>query len=487
MTEAKCLVRDPLTPWTAEPLKIPAGDSIKLIRICHPSYPDLINDFFCFRALDLATEETPIYANAEGNDPPSSDDDIKAYNRAAGVHHGTVALACFIVAGNRPGILSPTRIPSPEELDRLVADSRNNVETRYNSLLKEELYYYYTNDYFTTRMYDVVIDFQAWEYPTAELLSQCDPFSIWKTSHDESKLLPSEPLLVSDLSWYTKARDGGCRLTGTVDACNAAHLIPEMHQEWWHRQAMRRYCRGTKTGADPTLVPENLISLRKDVHFVFDEAGYCFTVKNGIFVAHFLRFEFPDTLKLLHNRPLRAPKSIPLQYLLARFAWSVIKSIDGEFAMFRVKQRIKRKKAKHAEGPGESSRAGSKKTASGKASEKEPCRKGVIPKKRKSAAAKINDEDMKVNFEGDEAEEYRRLGEFIGRDMPKGFFDLRKDRSKFKLNVVQEDIVDRVIYYPGCEKAYKLAKDYTETHPEVRAVSNPEGPWMEVTEDESDI
>ncbi|KAK6343995.1 hypothetical protein TWF696_007646 [Orbilia brochopaga] len=142
MAEAKHLIRDPLTPWNAVPLKIPADNSIKLISICHPSYPDTKNEFFCFRAIDFAAED--VQANAEDDGTLTSGEDITAYNNAAGIHHGTVAFACFLIAGNKPGVLSPTRISSSQELDSLVASLHPHPELWYDSLLKEKLYYYYT-------------------------------------------------------------------------------------------------------------------------------------------------------------------------------------------------------------------------------------------------------------------------------------------------------------------------------------------------------
>ncbi|KAJ6260354.1 hypothetical protein Dda_4580 [Drechslerella dactyloides] len=443
MTEPKHLIRDPLTPWTAAPLKIPGDGSIKFISIRHPSYPDSKNEFFCFRAFDFATDETVVHAQPAGIDTLTSNDDIKAYDNAAGIHHGTVAFACFLVAGNQPGILSPSRISSPEELASLVAESRLNSETWYHGLLKKELYYYYTNDYFTNQGYNIITDFRLWEYPSAEILNQCDPFSIWKTSHDNSEMLP--PALygpVSDLSSNIKARDGGCRLTGTIDACDVVHIIPEMHKEWWYDQGMRRYCGRTKTGADPTFVPDNLISLRKDVRYVFDQAGYCFTVK-----THSL-------LGVEEKKGKKAKKPDPTDE----------QESDDEGDYDADDQGGDQGKRKHV---------------------KEASRKTAGLKKRKDAVAEMGEKDMKAEY-GDEADDYRQPGELIRRDMPKDFFNIENDRSKFNLNAIQEDIVDRVIYYPGCEKAFELGREYMGKHPEVRAVSDPQGPWMEAVEDESD-
>ncbi|KAK6343994.1 hypothetical protein TWF696_007645 [Orbilia brochopaga] len=140
------------------------------------------------------------------------------------------------------------------------------------------------------------------------------------------------------------------------------------------------------------------------------------------------------------------------------------------------------------------SKVGSRKTPDGLASGKHFSRKRarlekrclVNQEKRKGVVAEMRQDNTKPEYEEDEAEEYRRLGELIGNDMPENFFDLETDRSKFNLNPIQEDIVDRVIYYPGCENTFKMAREYMDQNPEVRAVSNPEGPWMEEAEEPFD-
>ncbi|KAK6517409.1 hypothetical protein TWF281_004066 [Arthrobotrys megalospora] len=467
------LARGHLTPWSPSPLQVPHRMDMKRTNVRHPFYPDNVNTFYVSLALDTSHAETPAYTAAK-NDLLTTDEDIKSHTAVAGTHHGTLAFACFILSGNKPGVLSATKVTSSGELDDLVAEALADSEDYYNNVLKEEFYYYYTVDYFTNPNYEIVSKFSEWIYPDDATLESCLVFKSWETAYEKSENTMKPPEVPqSVLSFAVKVRDDGCRLTRNLDACDAAHIVPEMEKKWWDRHGMSRFCQAGNESSDPTAVIENLISLRKDIHFVFDQAGYCFSVK------------YPDSLRLLHNRPLRAPKSISLPYLVTRFAWTILRfgypkfvcvqtDNGGSSHQLGVEAEGQDDNQEKSEAQGEGAEAGPAEPPSAGAALSKP-----TTRSRTRAAGKRKNPPSQLETR---MKKYSELGKLIERDLPPGFFNTADKGDPVPLTYWQKELVERTRYYPGCENALKLEEEYRQCHPEVYSLSNPEGPWMDVDE-----
>lgn len=110
-----------------------------------------------------------------------------------------------------------------------------------------------------------------------------------------------------------------------------AHIIPAQEQAWYDRNGMRRYSGfGHKSLGDVG----NMIRLRRDLHYIFDNRKLVFVPKApspsdaAYWVAHAMDYS-KDLLALYHNLQLHDISGIPREYLLARFAWTIFPDMEG--------------------------------------------------------------------------------------------------------------------------------------------------------------
>jgi len=121
-------------------------------------------------------------------------------------------------------------------------------------------------------------------------------------------------------------RDVCCRITGFQDLCENAHLIPRAELPWFILNSMRTYNRHLRNPTKPRFQiddPRNGVLMRQDLHTAMDNGMFCVVCKEGSFVPHFLQ-ESIDLGRLYHNVEFRLSADACLEFLFARFAWSIL-------------------------------------------------------------------------------------------------------------------------------------------------------------------
>jgi hypothetical protein len=133
----------------------------------------------------------------------------------------------------------------------------------------------------------------------------------------------------STLGSAIRQRDITCRVTAFYNGTEAAHLIPEHESQWFNSNSMAEY------NGDLLLDPNNLLRdlgnavlLRSDIHTAFDNRKFVFFPKDReSLVLHMLE-PTRDIGVLYHNTRLSMP-FCSLEFLFARFAWSIFPSLSG--------------------------------------------------------------------------------------------------------------------------------------------------------------
>lgn len=137
-----------------------------------------------------------------------------------------------------------------------------------------------------------------------------------------------------------------CVLSNYGDGLEMAHLLPASEDDWWLANQMQQYSPTQLFSSDPIDGPANLVTLRADLHRVFDERHFCFVPKVGEqssrdsaeadmataeqtppqFVLHVFNSTPSGQLpSLWHNRAVHnIPATVAVECLFARFAWTVL-------------------------------------------------------------------------------------------------------------------------------------------------------------------
>ncbi|KAI1758666.1 hypothetical protein GGR53DRAFT_516313 [Hypoxylon sp. FL1150] len=125
------------------------------------------------------------------------------------------------------------------------------------------------------------------------------------------------------------ARDQTCRVTQYGMGVEAAHLVPKKAQPWFTLNSMKWYA---KTPDDVNAIDDmnNLLLLRADIHYMLDcreliivpkklEDRYVFVLK----VIKSKKRYLYDAYEIYHNRICQDFLGVRIEYLFARFAWSI--------------------------------------------------------------------------------------------------------------------------------------------------------------------
>lgn len=236
-----------------------------------------------------------------------------------GIHYGLAHDACAIIADNRhDGWLTATR-------------DGERIEAHWDDILPLGNYWYHVPDKSggTTIISDapyrwpVVTCFQDFEFP--ETLPDT-----WSRI-----ILPESPVNTGSQSTYsslTRARDITCRISNHATGVQVAHICPEHERDWFMSNSMPQY--NSNISLDPQNLlndMSNLILLRSDLHTAFDDRKFVIYPKDGnvdSFVVHMLE-PTSDIGSLYHNSRTHPIHACRIQFLYARFAWSIFPAISG--------------------------------------------------------------------------------------------------------------------------------------------------------------
>ncbi|THW63456.1 hypothetical protein D6D19_09650, partial [Aureobasidium pullulans] len=163
-------------------------------------------------------------------------------------------IACAIVAGNRwEGCFSEERTGS-----RITAP-------KDGILLAKEYYFRVLDD---AEQYPLAPSFADWLFPHEYLTSIWPQLSV--SDMPPRRALPPEGGLIDALL----AQDIACRLTDTVEGTEHAHLVLGSEVARFQQNTMFRYGVSPRPEVEPIHVLRNALSLRSDIHIVFDQRRF---------------------------------------------------------------------------------------------------------------------------------------------------------------------------------------------------------------------
>ncbi|KAI6564719.1 hypothetical protein MCOR04_009048, partial [Pyricularia oryzae] len=196
------------------------------------------------------------------------------------------------------------------------------VQRPSDGLLRGREYLFCLEDVDISERYPIVHSFHNWRFPHDNLPPQWAQLDI--PDYIPPPLHPG-PLAVP-------GRDGGCRISGYIDAVELAHLIPVKEKEWFVSNQMSKYCRFTTSQHRMLSDDQNIILLRSDLHHLFDARRIALVPKQididtsrpPKLLLHVLEPGSSMQLApLYHNRCLQQIRGVSKEFLFARFAWSL--------------------------------------------------------------------------------------------------------------------------------------------------------------------
>ncbi|KAH8745660.1 hypothetical protein F5883DRAFT_438675 [Diaporthe sp. PMI_573] len=240
----------------------------------------------------------------------------------AGVHHHTALRACQIIANNAfHGYLATDR------------DGQDAVAVAQDGILSEDNYWFIVerrdgDDEVEQRqgrdVYPVVPSFEDWQFPH-------DDFLVFA--------VPALP------------RPTRCVLSNHSYSINKAHLVPSACIKWFRINSMKRY----EDEQHPTMRfinnTHNTLTIRADLHTMWDAHIFAFVPKRGQFVAHVLAAPTPGAREFAaewHNQPAQryAFKDIANQYAFAKFAQAIFMLLKPFIAFTPTGKYVARLQAK---------------------------------------------------------------------------------------------------------------------------------------------
>ncbi|KAH6718742.1 hypothetical protein BKA61DRAFT_262195 [Leptodontidium sp. MPI-SDFR-AT-0119] len=133
----------------------------------------------------------------------------------------------------------------------------------------------------------------------------------------------------SDQAEAVQQRDIVCRVSAHSTSTEVAHLIPAHESTWFKANCMWENNNNTTLDATNLLRdPNNALLLRADLHKAFDDRKFSLFPKDDQgFVVHVLQ-SATDLRLLYHNARVTIPQC-EVNYVFARFAWSIFPSLTG--------------------------------------------------------------------------------------------------------------------------------------------------------------
>jgi hypothetical protein len=131
------------------------------------------------------------------------------------------------------------------------------------------------------------------------------------------------PSSASNLSEAVLQRDNGCKITAYHDYVNTAYICPRNKDTWFESNAIGEY--NINQSLENYILYDdisNTISLRSDLHKAFDDTKFVIVPKHGAWFVHFMDFTY-NLGPYFHNTVVSLDRSVSIQFLLVRFAWTI--------------------------------------------------------------------------------------------------------------------------------------------------------------------
>lgn len=279
----------------------------------------------------------------------------------AGVHHHTALRACQIIANNAfHGYLATDR------------DGQDAVAVAQDGILSEDNYWFIVerrdgDDEVEQRqgrdVYPVVPSFEDWQFPHDDFLglgwdadddAAASPLPDLPVPHDPDTTAPPLPpstLRTTVFAVPALPRPTRCVLSNHSYSINKAHLVPSACIKWFRINSMKRY----EDEQHPTMRfinnTHNTLTIRADLHTMWDAHIFAFVPKRGQFVAHVLAAPTPGAREFAaewHNQPAQryAFKDIANQYAFAKFAQAIFMLLKPFIAFTPTGKYVARLQAK---------------------------------------------------------------------------------------------------------------------------------------------
>ncbi|KAI0787494.1 hypothetical protein C8Q74DRAFT_1446188 [Fomes fomentarius] len=265
--------------------------------------------------------------------PPSSDD-IQFRGNVEVLHPGygqtLFSLPAFdCVAGrfgvNRSIVEDSCRIITNNEDGFLAIDREGNVPvSNVDPLLERGQYYYHLVKSPGSTKYLVVADFASWVFPKT-------PPTHWSRVRtvDESAARLAWARSAAAMSVAVKNLDGCCIVTKYSSLTENAHLVPQNQSDWFTANDMDQFSIAASADIDDVA---NGVTLRSDVHACIDQHSFVFyPTDQGRYVAYVVGYQL-DYAKLFHRRLVAMHPRVAIQFLYARFAYTIIHLLRRRWA-----------------------------------------------------------------------------------------------------------------------------------------------------------
>jgi len=161
--------------------------------------------------------------------------------------------------------------------------------------------------------YPIVPRFADWEFPHDNL----PPY--WQNC-----VIPRGPSLPRAGSPIV---DVSCRITAHCEGVQTAYFVPTSEAVWFTHNGMTIYTSEVGTVNNS----RNMMLLRADLHSIFDARTFAIVPKtaqdqeNPTFVVHVVLSDVSsEIVQLYHDVPLQPLTGLAIEFLFARFAWTVI-------------------------------------------------------------------------------------------------------------------------------------------------------------------
>ncbi|KAL8845894.1 MAG: hypothetical protein Q9221_008978 [Calogaya cf. arnoldii] len=270
-------------PAFEQPLRSGVPSNHK-VRLRHPGYPSLMNTLFLFNAYD---------------------------HPHGGIRKIFALTACALVAGNIwHGYLSRKEAGPP------VTEENDDVLIGAN-------FFFHNHTYSDSNVsepcscisqpYPVYADFSSWPFPH-------DNMPRWWPSIDPRV---SPVALISDISMAIKARDQSCRITGSTEAGDTAHIIAVRENGWFENQYMYEYSDDLRSINSAG----NQLLLKCDLHRTHEQFKWVIFPHGQKYVYYALDSSV-ELAALYHQRILRSINGVKSEYLLAAFARAIFPKLS---------------------------------------------------------------------------------------------------------------------------------------------------------------
>ncbi|CZS92835.1 uncharacterized protein RCO7_11518 [Rhynchosporium graminicola] len=253
-----------------------------------------------------------------------------------GLHYGYLLAVCGIITGNRwDGWLVRSGSESGgagsgggrEEGGGGEGAGGRRTHIPHHELLPAGKYDFYLDHSTFEEPYPVCLSFRQWQFPHSNL-----PPGDWRSCSTPPSDLPGgRQLSASNLSTTLTLRDASCRMSGSAEGTQIAHIIPRTESDWHQRNSMYTYHVLSSRSLDEDL--SNLLLLRADLHINFDRTKFVFLPKSGLggdpqvivhLVEQSIEYEY-----LYHNRAVLELKDIAPEFLFARLAWTIFPFLEA--------------------------------------------------------------------------------------------------------------------------------------------------------------